>query len=342
MSQRERTDISCTGLFRRCSTLPPITEVSVIVCTRNRADSLTRCLRSLVADPSVTPAEIIVVDNASHDRTPAVVCAASKESARPFASTWTSDVGLSRARNCGIQHARGSLLLFTDDDVTVEPGWIDAMAAAFTPGVAAVGGRILPRFVGEVPAWLRGYASPATLIDFGDVGFEMSADRLPLGANMGFDGSILRALLPEPFSPRLGHNGRVGVGWEETHLLLELVKTSRIVYTPDARVEHWIDAERWTYPAMRRSFYQLGVGLGRHERLRGAPLPSVPRRAVRVIRCLGRADQLRRQNARTHAVTSANAEAEFKAFMWAGLHVELLFGGAARLSDLLVRFAPWV
>src|SRR5207248_548571 len=41
--------------------------VSVVVCTRDRADSLRRCLRSL-SRLSAAPDEIVVVDNASRDR----------------------------------------------------------------------------------------------------------------------------------------------------------------------------------------------------------------------------------------------------------------------------------
>jgi glycosyltransferase involved in cell wall biosynthesis len=313
-----------------------MSDVSVIVCTRNRADALARCLASIAEDESAAHAEVVVVDNASTDHTPAVIAAAMENARRPLRVVTASERGLSRARNAGVENARGSLLLFTDDDVVVGPGWIDAMAAAFSPGVVAAGGRIVPHVVGKWPAWLEGYDSPASLVDYGLTPFEMSAGRLPIGANMAIDRVALRARLPQPFEPRLGHSGGAALGWDETHLLNDLVNAGRIVYVPGACVEHWVEAERWTYAAVRQSFYQLGVGMARHKRLAGDRLPSFPRRVVRLARSVIVAARLQRRNAGVPPI-SETAEREFAAMMSAGLHVEMVVGRWHRLSDSLVR-----
>jgi glycosyltransferase involved in cell wall biosynthesis len=313
-----------------------MSSASIIVCTRNRADALARCLASIAADQSGADAEVVVVDNASTDHTPEVLGAAREKSPRPFRVVTTADPGLSRARNAGVENAAGSVFLFTDDDVTVGPGWIDAMVAAFSPGVVAAGGRVVPHVLGKWPAWLEGYDSPASLVDYGLSPFEMSREHLPIGANMAIDAAVLRARLPSPFEPRLGHSGRVALGWDETHLLGELISAGTILYVPNACVEHWVDAERWTYAAVRRSFYQLGVGMGRHKRLAGEALPSFPRRVVRMARIVTEATRLRRRNARMPPA-SDSAEREFAAMMSAGWHVEMVVGRWHRLSDWLVR-----
>lgn len=313
---------------------------SVVICTRNRADSLQRCLQSLAADPSTASAEIIVVDNGSTDHTLSIVREYAQSSVRPVRLVIEPTPGLSRARNSGVATSAGRFILFTDDDVTVEPGWLDAIVTSFTTGVAAVGGRIVPRFLGARPRWLEGYDAPLTLIDYGEKSFDMSADRLPLGANMAIDGELLRDRTSTPFNEQLGHTGRVGFGYEETHLLLDLAATERIVYVPDARVDHWIEASRCKYPAVRRSFYQLGFGLGRHQRLRGTTEPSYARKLVRMVRCLHGAFKLQRRNARSDEVDNASAKEEFWAFMWAGLHVELVFGASPRLTEWLAQQLP--
>ena len=114
--------------------------VSVIVCSRDRPDDLARCLASLAAcDPA--PDEIVVVDNSPGSPEVRALVAATPRARlvvepRP---------GLSRARNAGVAAARGGLLLFTDDDVEVPPGWLVPVRAAFPdPAVGCVTGQVLP------------------------------------------------------------------------------------------------------------------------------------------------------------------------------------------------------
>ena len=115
--------------------------LSVVVCTRNRPDSLSRCLASLGAcEPC--PDEIVVVDNAPSDSATRAAC----ERFPQVRYVLEPRPGLSRARNTGIAAACGELVAFTDDDVEVEPSWIAGLRAGFShDGVAAVTGPVLPR-----------------------------------------------------------------------------------------------------------------------------------------------------------------------------------------------------
>ena len=119
---------------------PPAGTVSVVVCTRNRPDDLVRCLASLAAlDPA--PLEIIVVDNAPGTGvTRAVVD-------RMGAARYVAEArpGLSAARNAGLRAARGEIVAFTDDDVTVERSWASRLGEPFAdPAVAVTTGLVLP------------------------------------------------------------------------------------------------------------------------------------------------------------------------------------------------------
>jgi glycosyltransferase involved in cell wall biosynthesis len=107
----------------------PALALSVIVCTRNRAQSLRTTLDSLVRqDPPGGDWEIVVVDNGSTDETPEVVGAFAPHGVR---YTVESEPGLGRARNAGIAIARGSLLAFTDDDIIVHSDWAARIRSRF-------------------------------------------------------------------------------------------------------------------------------------------------------------------------------------------------------------------
>lgn len=99
--------------------------LTVVVPTRDRVDMLTGCLESL--RKSLGPGdEMLVADSASID--PRV-----REVAEAYDATYVrcDQPGASRARNAGWQQARHDYVAFIDDDVRVEAGWADALAATF-------------------------------------------------------------------------------------------------------------------------------------------------------------------------------------------------------------------
>jgi GT2 family glycosyltransferase len=104
--------------------------ISIVVPTRNRAARL-RALLDSVAQQDAPPFEVIVVDNASDDDTLAVVADAdSAADAHVRAIRLPKPMGPAVARNRGWRSTRGSLVVFTDDDVVATPGWLAAIAAA--------------------------------------------------------------------------------------------------------------------------------------------------------------------------------------------------------------------
>ena len=310
--------------------------VSVVVCTRNRCDSLAQTLDSIANDASAAPAEVLVADNASSDRTGVVVTEAAAMSRRPLQVIWTPARGHARVRNEALRRVRSDICLFTDDDVTVEPGWIDAIAHAFTdPKVNAVAGRVLPRFKGaDRPAWMadEDYFRPVTLWDNGPEPFEMfpgiSRAHYPIGANMAFRMSTLPR---DPFDPRFGHTGRAALGFDETELFDRLLRTHLVHYEPRAVVNHWIDATRLSFGAVRRKMFQFGVGAQRYLNA-DAALPPYSRRLAGTARSVRSAIAARRQTVRG-GLDAANAAVELEAFKTVGMHVETLFASLPRLSE---------
>ncbi len=124
----------------------PSEYISVVVCTRNRTEQLAFCLKSL-SELQYHNYEIIVVDNApQNDETFQLVQNMNVRYVRE------DNPGLDRARNRGIEEARHGIIAFTDDDVCVDPYWLQAIAKAFiNPAVMAVTGYVAPAEL-ETPA----------------------------------------------------------------------------------------------------------------------------------------------------------------------------------------------
>src|SRR5260370_1237736 len=135
-------------------------DLTVIICTWNRAKSLGVVLKSLEA--SVVPEglewEVLVVDNNSKDDTRAVCESFIANKPRRFRYLFHGTQGKTNALNAGIQDARSEVLALTDDDLTVDPHWIAEMYDAFKKfDCAAVGGKIVPVWNWKKPSWIAFY-----------------------------------------------------------------------------------------------------------------------------------------------------------------------------------------
>lgn len=122
-------------------------DVSVCVCTRDRAELLRRCLQALCAldeckEPRPASLEIIVVDNApSDERTRQVV-----EKFPRVTYVVEPRQGLNFARNTGLQRAGGKLVAYVDDDAVVDRGWLAGLLSAWqaVPDAGFFTGQVLP------------------------------------------------------------------------------------------------------------------------------------------------------------------------------------------------------
>jgi len=250
--------------------------ISVALCTFNRAASLRKTLASFAASrvPSGLSWELLVVDNASTDDTRAVVDGF--EPALPLRYIFEPTQGLSHARNRAVSETAGSeLLLFTDDDVRVEPDWIAAFAsaAAAHPEADFFGGRVKPLFEGGRPDWL--HDENMDLLDGLFVNYDPGPDSaeimagiiLPVGASMGFRRDCFAG--DNLFRTDLGVSGRdLGRG-EDTEFLARLLGSGRRgYYVAGAVSRHEVAAERLTFRYAFR--YGMACPDGSGSRLRAA------------------------------------------------------------------------
>lgn len=144
-------------------------EVSIVLCTWNRAPLLGGALDALLRQVRAPSYEVIVVDNASTDRTSALIGEAARRDRR-VRGLLEPMQGLSHARNRGMAAALAPVVAFTDDDVRVPPSWVGAIATAADrhPGAAYLGGPVTPEWPGRVPAWLtERHWAPLGIQDYG-------------------------------------------------------------------------------------------------------------------------------------------------------------------------------
>jgi GT2 family glycosyltransferase len=303
-----------------------VTSASVVIATAGRPEALAACLASLAADAPATDREVLVVDNAP--------AGAAREGTAAVAKRFgvrrlvEHRPGKSHALNTGIAATTGDVVLFTDDDVVVRPGWTDALvAAASRRDVGAVGGRVVPRWSAPPPAWLLGpHAVHLTLTDHGTRDRPLLPEEFPYGASMAVPAAVLRRLAPA-FDPRLGPRPRLKLGHEEVHLSARVRALGlAVVHCAGAVAEHCIDPRRVDRSRLRRLVLQSGVGSARRERLLGVPPAPLPRRLAETGVSLVRAG---RWTAVRGPLTAELVDRETGAWAVLGQRIERLGGGRA-------------
>jgi GT2 family glycosyltransferase/tetratricopeptide (TPR) repeat protein len=122
---------------------PACPRASIVIPTFNNLDLTRRCLAALTQHTPAGLAEIIVVDNASTDGT-ADFLRAEHAAGRLRATLNAANFGFARACNQGALEARGTHVIFLNNDTEVTAGWLEAMlAAAQAPEAGAVGIKLL-------------------------------------------------------------------------------------------------------------------------------------------------------------------------------------------------------
>jgi glycosyltransferase involved in cell wall biosynthesis len=238
--------------------------VSVVICTWNRADLLDQTLTQFtrLRIPPGVDWEVLVVNNRCTDATDQVL--ARHAAHLPLVRLYEPEAGKSFAANQAIDRSRGDLLLWTDDDVLVDPGWMEAyvQAAHAWPEATFFGGTVEALFVTRPPRWLRRnlstFSSVYALIEPRPDGQPISRREVPpVGANLATRRSAFDQLR---FNTLLGpcRNSRV-VG-EETQLIHDLQDAGHHgVWVGSSRVQHYTPPGRLT----RKYIWEYFIGLGR-------------------------------------------------------------------------------
>jgi glycosyltransferase involved in cell wall biosynthesis len=250
-------------------------DVSVVMSTYNRAPLVAQCLQALTAQilpPSISW-EVIVVDNNCTDDTPAVVERARGTASVPVRYVLERRQGVAFGRNTGVEHARGRILAFTDDDVLPPDDWIATMVSLLREHEAdIIGGRVMPRWAAPVPAWITQWLEERNYrhTHLGILAHPEAA-RLEPGtgyppiwtANAGIARQVFLDL--GGFDTRLGRVKGKLYGGEDTDLVRRgVARGFRAFYDPRLTVWHRIPAERMTRRHFRRLRFDDAEGEGLH------------------------------------------------------------------------------
>jgi glycosyltransferase involved in cell wall biosynthesis len=236
---------------------PPI---SVVVCTRDRAELLQRCLSSL-RHLDYLPYEVVVIDNASRDDATARVVAAT-----PFRYVHEERPGLDWARNRGIAEARHDIIAYIDDDAQANSSWLQGLAAAFAdPLVAAVTGLVVPsEFVTPAQRLFEQYGGMGkgiTARQFQRASLRphdlIAVHHLGVGANMAFRRKVFTDVGYFDTALDVGTPAWGGGDLDMFHRVLAAGLTLR--YEPTAIVYH---QHRRELAALRRQLYANGRSFG--------------------------------------------------------------------------------
>jgi glycosyltransferase involved in cell wall biosynthesis len=219
-------------------------KISVILCTYNRFQSLLKALDSVAAQtlPESVEWEVLVVDNNSRDKTRDVVEDFCRRHPSHFRYLFEPQQGKSYALNAGIREAKGEILAFMDDDVTVDPRWLDNLTAPLRSGEwAGSGGRTISAQTFTPPDWLApdGPYSMMGVVyahfDLGDKPCEL--DQAPYGTNMAFSRGMFEKY--GGFRIDLGPSPGNEIRGEDTEFGRRLMAAGeRLRYEPSAVVYH--------------------------------------------------------------------------------------------------------
>jgi len=230
--------------------------ISVILCTYNRSQSLRKALDSVVASllTDLVDWEVVVVDNNSRDQTREVIEEFCHRYPGCFRYLFEGQQGKSYALNTGVREARGQILAFMDDDVSVEPAWLQNLVAVFQDSsCAGAGGRILPMGDFVPPHWLA-LDGPHNLAgalcaytDPGDLPGELKHP--PYGANMAFRKEMFEKY--GYFRTDLGPRPNSEIRSEDTEFGRRVMAGGeRLCYVPSAIVYHEVHQSR-----LRKEFF---------------------------------------------------------------------------------------
>jgi GT2 family glycosyltransferase len=118
--------------------------VTITLAAWNGVRWLKACLAS-IAEQTLSDYELLILDDASTDGTPDLVAEAAEHDERIRFAAAGENVGYVRAQNALIRQARGEAVLLLNQDVVLDPAFLEAGARVLEdrPAVAAVQGRIL-------------------------------------------------------------------------------------------------------------------------------------------------------------------------------------------------------
>lgn len=244
-------------------------QISVIICTYNRATYLSDALNSLYQQTlSKQCFEVIIANNNSTDNTEQL-CKQYIESHPDMQIIYLNEKeqGASFARNTGASVASSPLLCFMDDDAVANNDYLSRIVQFYDthPDTGGLGGKIIPRYIPAEPKWMSHYVSSMVgNFDYAPQVAAFKPGKYPLESNMIVPRTLFNKIAG--FNTALpGVKGELRIGGEGKDFFFRLQALGhQIYYDPNIIVHHVVEVQKLT-PAY---LYRVASGYGRGERVR--------------------------------------------------------------------------
>lgn len=238
--------------------------LSVIICTYNREKYIYNVLRSVAEnDYPRSGYEIVLVNNNSTDGTQAECERFAREyDDVVFRYIEEMEQGLSYARNAGIRASHGDVLVYVDDDATVNREYLRTYQNFFesNPDAMAAGGPILPVYETAEPLWFSHFTRALITgkVYLGDNERRFPKGKFPGGGNAAYRKSVFEQI--GLFNVELGRKGNSLMGAEEKDLFDKMTALGiDFYYLPTAILYHIIPEKKLTKDYFDRLTYGIGV-----------------------------------------------------------------------------------
>ncbi|CAO4168558.1 glycosyltransferase family 2 protein [Methylorubrum extorquens] len=240
-----RAERGAQGFNRLVRPLPePPPLVSVVIPTRDRAELLGVVLDGLFARTDYPALEVVVVDNGSTEPAMRDLFARYGSEPRLRVLPAPGPFNFSELSNRGAAAARGTILLFLNNDIEVlEPGWLtELVSIASDPEIGAVGAKLLyPDGTIQHGGIVLGIGGIAGHSHLGLPGNEPGYfARMLLSQEVSAVTGACLSMRAEVFSEVGGFDAaHLAVAFNDVDLCLRIRAAGyRIVWTPQARLLH--------------------------------------------------------------------------------------------------------
>ncbi|MCC4234760.1 glycosyltransferase [Sphingobium soli] len=234
-----------------------MSDISLLVCTRNRAAALSNLLRSVsvaIDHAAGTDIDVVIVDNGSTDDTPTMLARWAR--CQPFSVHLVEEpqAGLARARNTGLRHCRGRVIAMTDDDCVLHADYFDALACCFARlgKDVIVGGRILLGNPLDLPVTIKIEDHPMILHP------EAFPGGFVMGANLALTATVVDRV--GFFDDRFGSGACFQAAEDTDYLFRAAGLGCDIRYDPSFAVDHHHGRRRGSEEKALLASYSFGDG----------------------------------------------------------------------------------
>lgn len=239
-------------------------QITIAICTYNRAQIIPRAIGSILQQDSLKIKEILIVDNNSSDNTKDVV--------KTYAANYPKiryclekNKGISNVRNRAMNESKTDFLAFLDDDAWASPTWINSIVMplqtkSLNKNIACVVGPVkLVWEGGGKPNWFpKQFESLLCEYNYGVNSHFLDQDGYLLTTNVLFHAATIKNL--GGFRTDLGRLGNKPLGGEDNEIYQRLYKNGyKVWYQSDALVYHPVPVERQTREYLLNRLYWDGA-----------------------------------------------------------------------------------